>query len=98
MQAKYLSVAGMFLVGLPLAYCTCFVLDFGINGLWYGFGGGLLVQTVLYTGLILKTDWYQISENVQDELQRQEEIEIQNQKEEQDFGSEAQESDAFEAV
>lgn len=37
------NFAGHWLIGLPLSYAFCFVLGFGVIGLWWGLSTGLLI-------------------------------------------------------
>ena len=64
-KAQYLSLISMFLVGLPCAYFACFKMSLGINGLWYGFAAGLVIQSILFGSLICKSDWHKISQDIQ---------------------------------
>lgn len=66
-KAQYLSLVSMFMIGLPSAYIACFKFQLGINGLWYGFSVGLIAQIFLFGSLCYKTDWYEISELIQEE-------------------------------
>jgi MATE family multidrug resistance protein len=37
------NLAGHWFIGLPLGYTLCFVLDFGVIGLWWGLSTGLII-------------------------------------------------------
>jgi len=46
------NLAGHWLIGLPLGYTLCFVLGFGVIGLWWGLSTGLII-----CGIALVTVW-----------------------------------------
>jgi MATE family, multidrug efflux pump len=46
------NLAGHWLFGLPVGYTLCFVLGFGVIGLWIGLSIGLIV-----VGMILLAVW-----------------------------------------
>jgi MATE family multidrug resistance protein len=37
------NLAGHWLIGLPLGYSLCFLLGFGVIGLWWGLSLGLMI-------------------------------------------------------
>jgi len=46
------NLAGHWLVGLPLGYTACFVLGWGVRGLWTGLASGLVI-----VGIVLLATW-----------------------------------------
>ncbi len=46
------NLAAHWLIGLPVSYTLCFVLGWGVRGLWYGLSIGLIV-----TGVVLLWVW-----------------------------------------
>jgi multidrug resistance protein, MATE family len=47
------NLAGHWLVGLPLGYTACFVLGWGVRGLWLGLAAGLVI-----VGIVLLATWF----------------------------------------
>jgi MATE family multidrug resistance protein len=45
------SLFGHWAVGLPLAYVSCFVLGWGVTGLWLGLASGLMICGVVLVGV-----------------------------------------------
>ena len=43
----FLNLAGHWAFGLPLGYTICFVLGYGVVGLWIGLSAGLIVVSLL---------------------------------------------------
>lgn len=70
-KAQYFAFFNIFLVGLPTAYVFVEPLGFGINGLWYGMIIGLGLNFIGYIYLVLQSDWREISENCQDEMDKE---------------------------
>jgi MATE family multidrug resistance protein len=50
--AMFSNLAGHWLLGLPVSYVLCFVLGWGVSGLWLGLSLGLIVVS-----LVLITTW-----------------------------------------
>lgn len=50
------NLAGHWLVGLPLGYTACFVLGWGVRGLWVGLATGLVI-----VGCVLLATWHRRS-------------------------------------
>jgi multidrug resistance protein, MATE family len=46
------NLAGHWFIGLPLGYTLCFVLGFGVIGLWWGLSTGLII-----CGIALVSAW-----------------------------------------
>jgi MATE family multidrug resistance protein len=46
------NLAGHWIIGLPLGYTLCFLLGFGVIGLWWGLSAGLII-----CGIALVTVW-----------------------------------------
>lgn len=44
------NLAGHWLVGLPLGYAACFVLGWGVRGLWVGLAAGLVIVGIVLLG------------------------------------------------
>lgn len=62
------TVVNYFLIGQGGAYFFSIMMDVGINGLWYGMGLGLTLNTIGYTALLLRFNWQEISKECQDEM------------------------------
>jgi len=56
------NLAGHWVLGLPLGYSLCFVLGFGVIGLWIGLSAGLIV-----VGTVLLWVWNQRIHALQNE-------------------------------
>merc|ERR1712060_480602 len=44
-------------IGIPLSYYSCFKLEFGIRGLWFGPTAAVTLMTFLYNTIIGCIDW-----------------------------------------
>lgn len=53
----YVNLGAYYLVGIPVALVSGFVLHFGGKGLWLGFLGGALVQCLMLSVIASCTDW-----------------------------------------
>ena len=49
----FLNLAGHWMLGLPVGYLLCFVIDWGVIGLWIGVSTGLVV-----VGSLLLAIWW----------------------------------------
>ena len=65
------TIVNYFLIGQGGAYFFGIVMKVGINGLWYGMGLGLALNTTGYIALLTKFDWQEISRECQDEMNNQ---------------------------
>ena len=70
-KAQFISMLSFFMIGLPSAYLCGITFGYGINGLWYGFAVGLFVLIILYSLLLLRTDWTIESKNIRKDIKRQ---------------------------
>jgi len=56
-------------VSIPLAVFFGLYLEWGLPGMWFGYGIGLLLLNFLYASLILKSsDWHLISLQIQRDM------------------------------
>ena len=46
-------LAGYWILGLPVVYVLCFVLNWGVRGIWYG-----LTAAIMLIGVVLVTVWW----------------------------------------
>uniref|UniRef100_A0A1D1Y1Y3 Protein DETOXIFICATION n=1 Tax=Anthurium amnicola TaxID=1678845 RepID=A0A1D1Y1Y3_9ARAE len=53
----YINVGCYYVVGLPLAYALGSYFDMGVQGIWSGMTAGVLLQTLVLTGITLCTNW-----------------------------------------
>ncbi|KAI3916064.1 hypothetical protein MKW98_004505, partial [Papaver atlanticum] len=53
----YVNVGCYYIVGLPLGYVLGSYLDMGVKGVWIGMVSGVVLQTLILTGITLGTDW-----------------------------------------
>ncbi|VAI93998.1 unnamed protein product [Triticum turgidum subsp. durum] len=54
---SYVNLSAYYLVGIPGALCFAFVYHLGGVGLWMGITCALVVQTVLFMSITLRTNW-----------------------------------------
>ncbi|XP_037463112.1 protein DETOXIFICATION 16-like [Triticum dicoccoides] len=54
---SYVNLSAYYLVGIPAALCFAFVYHLGGVGLWMGITCALVVQTVLFMSITLRTNW-----------------------------------------
>jgi len=59
--ASMYSLCCMLLVALPIGYIMAFRLDYGLNGLWMGYGASSLCLAMLYSKIITGLDWLETS-------------------------------------
>lgn len=52
--------------GVPLAALLAFRLDLGIQGLWIGFGAGVVISVVVLLGLSARWRWDELAEDAQE--------------------------------
>ena len=52
----------MVCVALPISYFLSFVMDYGLNGLWIGYGVSALCLALLYTRVITTLDWSKVAQ------------------------------------
>ncbi|XP_010254988.1 PREDICTED: protein DETOXIFICATION 33-like [Nelumbo nucifera] len=53
----YVNIACYYIVGLPIGLLLGFKFDFGVEGIWGGMIGGILLQTIILVIITLRTDW-----------------------------------------
>ena len=70
-RIQLFTIVNYFLIGQGGAYFFSMVMNVGINGLWYGMGLGLALNTIGYIALLTKFDWQEISRECQDEMNNQ---------------------------
>jgi Na+-driven multidrug efflux pump len=56
-KASYMTIACIYILGIPSACIFAFVLDWGVLGLEAGFGVACLALAICYISLLRKTDW-----------------------------------------
>ena len=54
---SYVNLSAYYLVGIPAALCFAFVYHLGGVGLWMGITCALVIQTVLFMSITLRTNW-----------------------------------------
>lgn len=64
------SVVAYWVLGIPIALLLAFGCQLQSTGLWLGMGIGPMVQTVLYTRMLLKLNWRVEAAQCATELQR----------------------------
>lgn len=68
-KVKYCTLFNYFLISLSFAYFFAIYCEVGINGLWYGAIIGLISNSACYIFVIYCSDWKEISESCQDEME-----------------------------
>ena len=63
--ASYYSLASYYLLGIPLALALAFMGNMGVIGLWAGIGVALSLIAIIFTLLVVKTDWYKVAEEAE---------------------------------
>ncbi|CAF2003965.1 hypothetical protein YC2023_085437 [Brassica napus] len=53
----YVNIACYYLFGIPFGLLLGYKLDFGVKGIWCGMLTGTVVQTIVLTWMICKTNW-----------------------------------------
>ncbi|KAF5195464.1 Detoxification-like protein [Thalictrum thalictroides] len=53
----YVNIACYYIVGLPLGFFLGSKLNMGVKGIWTGMITGVLLQTLILTGITLSTNW-----------------------------------------
>ncbi|KAF5185040.1 Detoxification-like protein [Thalictrum thalictroides] len=53
----YVNIACYYIVGFPLGFVLGSKLNLGIQGIWSGMLTGVLLQTLILTGITLNTNW-----------------------------------------
>ncbi|PIA60208.1 hypothetical protein AQUCO_00300010v1, partial [Aquilegia coerulea] len=53
----YVNIACYYIVGLPLGFFLGSKLNMGVQGIWSGMISGVLLQTLILTGITLSTNW-----------------------------------------
>jgi hypothetical protein len=60
-----------FFISLPASYFVALPFGYGLDGLWYGYGIGLLILNFLYIRLIVTVNWHEKALEIQEDLERQ---------------------------
>lgn len=58
-----LNLISYYIIAIPLALILAFKLNFGLIGLWYGLGFGILLLAISEVCCVFKSDWTEIAEN-----------------------------------
>lgn len=67
---------------MPISYLLAFKAEMGVVGLAIGMGLASVVQFVIYTTIIVRADWYKISREAIERVERENEtIKNMNKKE-----------------
>ncbi|XP_048618024.1 protein DETOXIFICATION 29-like [Brassica napus] len=53
----YVNIACYYLFGIPFGLLLGYKLDFGVKGIWCGMLTGTVVQTIVLTWMICRTNW-----------------------------------------
>nr|GMD26462.1 protein DETOXIFICATION 29-like [Ipomoea batatas] len=53
----YVNIACYYLLGIPAGLIMGYVLNMGLEGIWYGMLGGTVVQTLVLFWIVYKTNW-----------------------------------------
>ena len=56
---------------MPISYLLAFKANMGVVGLAIGMGCASVVQFVIYTIIVVKADWYKISKEAIERVQRE---------------------------
>ncbi|GAU32374.1 hypothetical protein TSUD_44170 [Trifolium subterraneum] len=66
----YINVGCYYLFGLPLGYLLGYTAKLGVKGLWGGMICGILLQTLLLTVILYKTNWNKEVDNTTARVQQ----------------------------
>ena len=69
-EGSYVTLSVAYLVTVPTACLYAFVLNHGIVGLLWGAATGNICQAVGFATFILSKDWYEISREAAERMQR----------------------------
>jgi MATE family multidrug resistance protein len=69
-KAQFISLLSFFIIGLPCSYLCGITFKYGLNGLWYGFAVGLIFLVILYSLLLIRTDWNSVSTDIRKDIRR----------------------------
>jgi len=61
-KASFISIGAYYIVTIPLGFVLVFVCGMGVKGLWTGILIGLILNSILYVRLVLKTDWQGVAD------------------------------------
>ncbi|KAK3198251.1 hypothetical protein Dsin_021666 [Dipteronia sinensis] len=53
----YVNLGCYYVIGIPMGIVLGYVADFGIKGLWVGMLGGIVMQTIVLSYIVWRTDW-----------------------------------------
>ena len=68
-EASKITLIVAYLVTLPVACILAFVFKMGVSGLIIGSAVSHVLQTILYSKLILNEDWEQVSQQAVDRIE-----------------------------
>ncbi|XP_004496534.1 protein DETOXIFICATION 35 [Cicer arietinum] len=66
----YINIGCYYLFGLPLGYLLGYVANLGVKGLWGGMICGIVLQTLLLSGILYKTNWQKEVDNTTQRVQQ----------------------------
>ena len=69
-EGSYVTISVAYLVTVPVACLYAFVLNHGIVGLLWGAATGNVCQAVGFAAFILSKDWYQISREAAERIEK----------------------------
>lgn len=52
----------MLFIALPVSYVAAFIFDFGLCGLWLGYGTSACFLSVMYATVLISLDWKKTAE------------------------------------
>eukprot|EP01023_Acetabularia_acetabulum_P007649 TRINITY_DN13364_c1_g1_i4.p2 TRINITY_DN13364_c1_g1~~TRINITY_DN13364_c1_g1_i4.p2 ORF type:complete len:163 (-),score=41.92 TRINITY_DN13364_c1_g1_i4:23-511(-) len=57
LQLFVFNIAGFWGCGVPMEILLCFVLGFGLQGIWWGISFGVLIVAILTVIFLVRIDW-----------------------------------------
>ena len=70
-QATVAYLICFYLISVPCSYLFCFVLGYGIEGLWMGLSIGLATLVLSLTFIIQRADWLRIAYQAKEKILRE---------------------------
>ena len=67
-----MALASYWLLGLPLSVILAFVCNLSVSGLLVGIFAATFMLGVLYTFMVLRTDWQEIAEAAVERIKKEE--------------------------
>jgi MATE family multidrug resistance protein len=60
-SASIAAIISLVFISLPMSAVLCFYFDLGLPGMWYGYGTGLVVLSILYLRVVLSKDQWDLA-------------------------------------